>query len=833
MAPPLFPRPPSSGSSDSPCSQLREDIARYQALVDFLNRKLAATDGYDARKAILDDLAVAVRVLEDTEANYQRNCVRAPVPGRPFQIGPWELVSPFGIQLSEQLWLTGSVWAVHPLPGNRLLVGTEQGGLWLSEPDDSGAYKSRCLSNSWKHWGVATFVADPADPDRIFVGSNDTLGTGGPGIDGTIGGVFVGSAAKPDGEWVYVPVPGFGGVLSMIILPGERLLVVATSADLCWTPIDTVPFIWHSNAQTATDLANLTGDDFLIADRNNSTLGVAQISGSAVLFKSIGSGAIQWATATATFTPLRIASCKTKPNNVYCLGSAGPPQRLFVIRSQDSGTTWTECAYNEPNLAAPGATPAQAFASALDAFDPAVKSRYSIAVHPTDPLTVAVGYGAAALSNDGGTSQWLALNNAGATPAVPMHDDVHELTFDEATGSLLIPSDGGILILPSITAMINLPLPFGSGSFFHGDTKRNQSLPVLLMDSNPPRQSPANLAIGGGIIVAGTQDDANVWLDPTDHVWRALEVKTTGSAVVSTAGDGGVVAISSQTSGTYVLHGQNNDNVPVQWAQWRGGSWSPSQTVPVILSSTTLNSSGLIPILRPVAPTVGLLAGLPLSPVIALASPPNNVVYGAEIVAIPFVVPTKVYWTQLGVVPATWAFGRYVTENISALEAFDSASVLAGTQSGRLFRIPVGGTASEIFFDNPVSGPVSGIASDGNTVLCFNGGVAYLGQPVAAGAISRRLTRLSSFALPPNDGTRVFRGICANRNSKYSRLSFAVTVDENEVWVSNSPLGALWHKAVDGLPTAVRCSDVVFSETATEGELFLSTYGRGLWRLAF
>jgi hypothetical protein len=191
-----------------------------------------------------------------------------------------------------------------------------------------------------------------------------------------------------------------------------------------------------------------------------------------------------------------------------------------------------------------------------------------------------------------------------------------------------------------------------------------------------------------------------------------------------------------------------------------------------------------------------------------------------------------VVWVQLGAVPTT--------EVITALEAFDSSSVLAGTQSGRLFRVGLNGSVSELVFDDGVVGPVTGIASDGNTVLCFNqidrnnaNAYAYAGQPVSTAGTPEPLSRISTIASPPNTGARSFRSVCANRNSKFLRLSFAIGIDENEVWVSNSPIAAVWHKAVDGLPTAVRCSDLVFSETSAEGQLFLSTYGRGLWKLAF
>ena len=56
----------------------------------------------------------------------------------------------------------------------------------------------------------------------------------------------------------------------------------------------------------------------------------------------------------------------------------------------------------------------------------------------------------------------------------------------------------------------------------------------------------------------------------------------------------------------------------------------------------------------------------------------------------------------------------------------------------------------------------------------------------------------------------------------------AATFDENELWVTDSPLALRWHRLLAGLPIAVRCAGVVFSKN---GGLFLSTYGRGAWQL--
>src|SRR6266487_630758 len=134
------------------------------------------------------------------------------------------------------------------------------------------------------------------------------------------------------------------------------------------------------------DLANLPDTGFIfIKDETTSiipkppSLNTGQITGAAFAYSPIPAGAIAWeqnANATA-FYPQRIASCKTLPQNVYCLGKAeqGGSYNLFVIRSDNSGATWTECQYatNVP----------QALDEVLDFEDSEVKSPSSITVHPT------------------------------------------------------------------------------------------------------------------------------------------------------------------------------------------------------------------------------------------------------------------------------------------------------------------------------------------------------------------------------------------------------------------------------------------------------------------
>src|SRR5262249_20864906 len=158
-------------------------------------------------------------------------------------------ICPTGIDLRQNIWHTGSIWAVCPLAGDNMLIATETGGLWVSEPTNDGRYTSRCLSDSWPHSRFLYCLADPAHPDRVFVRCAR-------GIDAPEG-IYVGHPAASFPDWVFVDLPeaiapppsgivtarAGGGGVSMIILPSQRLLVAAADQGVGWAPIDTFPFI--------------------------------------------------------------------------------------------------------------------------------------------------------------------------------------------------------------------------------------------------------------------------------------------------------------------------------------------------------------------------------------------------------------------------------------------------------------------------------------------------------------------------------------------------------------------------------------------------------------
>ncbi|PWU04570.1 MAG: hypothetical protein C5B51_16410 [Terriglobia bacterium] len=337
-----------------------------------------------------------------------------------------------------------------------------------------------------------------------------------------------------------------------------------------------------------------------------------------------------------------------------------------------------------------------------------------------------------------------------------------------------------------------------------------------------------------------TQDNNNVWAAFGDDTWRPLD----------DLGDGGPAAVFQHSPDILALSSSSNNAKPLQWSRWEGAGWSRPVTIPTNLGGNSLDDNGLQPVFRfrQVDPSVGMLAGPAMSPVMAIAAGPafrlkfinlwQTVIYGAIDWRLEppeaIVHPRFVEWVELARLP--------IIDNITALEAFDQTRVLAGTESGRLYAVSIPGGFRELAFDPPDATQVIAIASDGRTIACAKGSSLYVG---ATGP--QPLRRLEACVFPPNGYGRhdkrpcddmthasaVFRTVRANRNAKYVGLTFAAVVSENEVWVSNSPVAAIWQRVSEGLPLGVRVTDLAFWESPSRGELLLSTFGRSLWRLRF
>jgi hypothetical protein len=142
----MFPPPPIETGD---CDQLRRNLRSLQQTRSMWATKLASDRDPDVPGGSQDSIRQIIALIDQEIAatQHQLNECNGPLPPKRFVIDPWQLVTPSGIDTTGidtskkgdgSIWETGSVWCVLPVDGQRLLLGTENGGLWLSEPDGTG-----------------------------------------------------------------------------------------------------------------------------------------------------------------------------------------------------------------------------------------------------------------------------------------------------------------------------------------------------------------------------------------------------------------------------------------------------------------------------------------------------------------------------------------------------------------------------------------------------------------------------------------------------------------------------------------------------------------------
>jgi hypothetical protein len=808
--------------------------------------KLATDRDPDVSGGSEDQIRQTIQLIDDEIEAVQHllaDCDNPVLPPPRFTLEPWQLVTPLGIDVygDGSYWETGSVWCVRPIGNQRLLLGTENGGLWLSEPNDGGGYNSTCLSDAWPYWAVWCMAADPQDATSVYAGCN-------------AGGLYHVDASSPQAAaqgGTQIPLPvgmATADIHAIFIDPASRHLFVATNAGLAWFGIGQSPIVWSTGVTSPVhDLALLADGDFaMIADLPgiDQKLHIANV-GNGFSSTPVPDSAIKWTDTPYSYTPMRVGSCATRPANVYCLGtkvlkfeeddggrlftSLSDP-KLFVIRSRDNGQTWQECQYG-------GNLPAgNDLAIAIDFSDPGPKSNRGISVHPQRPEVVAIGYLSVAVSPNSGDS-WDTETYRGHV------NDIHEILFDADADVMHVPSDKGILTFDNWAPWV--PGMPGSGAPAPIDSGRNERLPVaMLYAPSSWFGGYGNLAVSedGSLIASGTQDQADLWCGPLE-AWRRAD-----------SGDGCAVALSTGGERCIFVHSSQGDNSgpgPANWAVWDGNSWVEQGVINTRRSDLVLDSSGIAPLIRrvsdvnPVFISVAVTTGGnqvrsgPL-PVFALAVryPGDSVIFGA----VDNPLTNEVEWIDL--VHVSPLLG-----DVIKVEPYSPTQILAGTSDGHLIIATVGtsaiSTGTSMFYpyeeiefaQSDATGGVDGIAATGDVVLAVRGNALYVRNRAGG-----QLERLSAAAFPPNGrGDATFAGIAMNLNPAFQRLSCAVVVRDNdnhpgqpgEVWVSNSPIAAVWHKAAGGLPRGIRTADVAFSNNPRFGELFLSTYGRSVWRTTF
>lgn len=755
----------------------------------------------------------------------------------------WHQATLSGISIDERVgaWHSGHVSDVVELGDtpDAVVIATETGGVWAVVGSGNGLP----LSDTWETPDVEALAVGPDGPRHLFAGCSKRYSSDADGAVGVLRETDPGAVAALL-SWSVVPgfPPDAGIVRRIVVLPARRTIVVACSASpngtggIFWAFIPASrlspgdpprgTYVWHA---ATFDVPCPTGFwDVAVASRTGRIERPQLEDPDDILVSAGGSGGGglytgHWMAGELTFARAQVAyddgtdagpvffmncgtssvsSCSERPNVVWSI-TAWPDGRLSSVqRSTDGGQSWTYCDSMMVDAAGP-----------LDLLQTRVGEQGGdwnnrIAAHSGNVGMAALGwqYGTYLTLDSGST--WRHV----ADPS-HSHSDVHALLFTkdvpDSIGSLLVGSDGGLLRVDLDRFLGGQPDAFSSDV--------NQGLPTLQCYSSLIRQFYGSAGASAALPVAvatGLQDNGNVMctLQPLTP-WRKVDW-----------GDGGWNAVLAD--GTLVRN---------------------------VMGEPVADAAGAIPVTRP-APDPGGVVGPVGEPVLV---PTSRNADGSSMLAV-CATGTSVYGLfGDGATPPTHTFELLGTlpagQTVTAVGSVLGFQVLVGTQAGRLYVIDTAaGTVTEQPVQLPKTGP--GRVMAGGAVVRVVGFADGTQLVVLVGAVQTRTGPVSPVPPPPlpllpttyvlsyggaSWSPTLGLGLpnepiygCTTVEAPNTRLPRGVLVAlDSTAYVSRDD-GQTWQRAGAGLPVRPHCADLRYAANPTDigGTIYLTTYGRSLWR---
>lgn len=495
-----------------------------------------------------DRIEVLVRLCTQQRRTRPVSPTAAPAPA-------YSLLAGGGIDCGGNNWASGQVEAVFPAPGDTVIAGCFEAGVWISHPDGS----AEPVGYGWSGAGVRGLDADPTDPLHVFAA--------------TVGGLRETDAASPDPlhTWRDVALPpAAAGALAAVAVTADRVVVIAAPGGLFWSPIPASGAAWNFRtdpavARQCSGLVRVTGGVVAAA---SGVPGAAPAPPApavppvpAALFRGewTAAGTFAWTeragTAQAAFTARMgrtiLAASEGDRSQVYAMSAdIANDQVVGVLRSQDAGRTWT-C----PHF---GANPALDQFQLGKPWDMGLQATrdIGIAVHPTNPLQVLIGGRRSGLL---GSTDGAATFDTGAWAPVldpSFHGDTRLICYDTTTGTprVLAGGDGGLYISRD-----------QDGKWW--DSSRNRGLSTMMVVGGPEgylyAPSLASAPAVPGSCSVGNQDNGEAWT--VAGTWWHQRV----------SGDGGrQVAV----SGNILFHAQN-EFATLQWSAFSKSDLGASHDV--------------------------------------------------------------------------------------------------------------------------------------------------------------------------------------------------------------------------------------------------------------
>ncbi|MEI2618771.1 MAG: hypothetical protein V9F06_14250 [Thermomicrobiales bacterium] len=575
----------------------------------------------------------------------------------------WTRPTDGGLEVGGGFYMAGRVQAVEslgPTPGDRLLVGTEESGLWTVQPGGP----SFPLSLDWPEVRIRSLSRGTRGDNHFYCGTAAGMMESDPGV------------LLPLLSWKRVNgLPGMGGIFpgaprpgatinDILVLPGRNLVVVATNSGIWWSAIPAttaVGYAWSSDplVNTGNMLALCQGPgDGIVCYR-------AGAPGGAFFAATWGGGGLQWSTTTpGTGGPpadARLTTVVARMANGALSSSPADRSRVYaavedsmdnawlaVLRSDDGGRTWS-IPYTDPNLTylkPPGV------GGTVDMGYQAERN-LKLAAHPTNrDLVLLAGRRSGLLGSTDAAQTW----DAARWPNVAdnsFHADSLCIAFDRFDGSgqtVLTGGDGGIFV--------------SRDTGVTWDTSRNQHFPTLMFDG---RNSPAGQALSAssaypGLLVGALQDNGNIYLTADGEAWQELF-------------DGGDGFRALFVTPDVVLRG-GNDDVDMKWSRWDGAKF----TDPVPLEPPGYPAGSQF---MPIASRVSYPAWKdPGTSNLMVAIAGDGVATGDVVGMFDKGAATnpaneRFYWKKLGAVPAA----------IGGLATLDGRWLIVGTAGPHIYRL--------------------------------------------------------------------------------------------------------------------------------------------------
>ena len=351
------------------------------------------------------------------------------------------------------------------------------------------------------------------------------------------------------------------------------------------------------------------------------------------------------------FSRTEIDISPSNPDIAWFLGFDGANGINYLLKYEQSTTTWTDLSTNLPDIGGP-----------VGSYDSQGSFDIAIAIKPDDENTILVAGTNLYRSTDGFATQLNAANTGNATwvggyspindiSIYPQHHpDIHELVFSPTNPNVVLCGhDGGISITQDITTSFTQLVPV-SWTFLNNGYFTTQGY-ALSIDP---------LAVETDAIVVGYQDNGT-WITQNDSptaIWQKIF-----------SGDGAWNAITPGGEKIY-LSAQNG---------------------------VTVRLNKVDPALSGIVTPAGATGQLFINPFILDKNNPDIMYYAggttiwrnSDLSTVPVVFePTSVNWTQLSNSQTTGG-------GISALDVTLSNRLYYGTSTGQILRIDNANTADE------------------------------------------------------------------------------------------------------------------------------------------